>query len=76
MKQNILKNSLIIYFQTILGDDLISGSITTTISDHYAQFLLKKDIKFQQTKKKNFFEKIISNNFKNSNDAQLDFELK
>ena len=54
----------------------MSGSITTTISDHYAQFSLKKDIKFQQTKKKIFFEKIISYNFKNSNDAQFDFELK
>ena len=50
---------MIIYFQTILGDDLISGSITTTISDHYAQFLLKKDIKFQQTKKKKFSKKLF-----------------
>ena len=33
-------------------DRLISGNITTTISDRYAQFLSKKDIKLQQTNKK------------------------
>ena len=37
----------------------MSGSITTTISDHYAQFLLKKGIKFQQTKKKFFSKKLF-----------------
>ena len=30
-----------------IEDGLISGNITTTITDHYAQFLLKKDIKLQ-----------------------------
>ena len=37
-----------------IEDGLISGNITTTIADHYAQFLFKKDIKLQHTNKKFF----------------------
>ena len=48
-------------------DGLISINVTTTISDHYAQLLLK----LQQTNKK-----LLRNNFKNLNGAQFDFELK
>ena len=62
--------------QTQIADDdiedgLISGNITTTITDHYAQFLFKRDIKLQHTNKK-----LFRHNSKNFNDAQFDFELK
>ena len=52
-------------------DGFISINITTTISDHYAQPLLKKDIKLQRTNKK-----LLRNNFKNLKGAQFGFELK
>ena len=34
-------------FSNNIEDGLTSGNITTTITDHYAQFLLKKGIKLQ-----------------------------
>ena len=34
-------------FSNNIEDGLTSGNITTTITHHYAQFLLKKDIKLQ-----------------------------
>ena len=39
-------------FSNNIEDGLISGNITTTITDHYAQFLLKKDIKLQHNNQK------------------------
>ena len=41
------------------------------MTDHYAQFLLKKGIKLQHTNQKLFWH-----NFKSFNDVQFDFELK
>ena len=58
-------------FLNNIEDGLISGNITTTIINHYAQFLLKKDIKLQDTN-----QKLFQYNFKNFNDTQFDFELK
>ena len=59
-------------FSNNIEDSLISGNITTTITDHYAHFILKKDIKLQRTNQKLFRK----NYFKNLNNAQFDFELK
>ena len=53
-------------FSNNTEDGLISGNITTTITDHYVQFLLKKDTN----------QKLFPHNFKNLNDTQFDFELK
>ena len=36
-------------FSNNIEDGLISGNITTNITDHYVQFLLKKDIILQHT---------------------------
>ena len=58
-------------FSNNIEDGLISGNITTTITDHYAQFLLKKDIKLQHNNQKLFWQ-----NFRKFNDPQFDFELK
>ena len=58
-------------FSNSFEDGLISGNITTTISDRYAQFLLKKNIKLQQTKQKLFRHK-----FRKFNYAEFDFEQK
>ena len=58
-------------FSNNIEDDLISGNITTTITDHYAEFLLKKDIKLQHTN-----QKLFQHNLKNFNHTQFDFELK
>ena len=58
-------------FTNNIDDGLISGNITTTITDHYAQFLLRKDMKLQHTN-----EKLFRHNFKNFCDAQFDFESK
>ena len=58
-------------FSSNTEDGLISGNITTTIANHYAQFLLKKDINLQHTD-----QKLFRHNFKSFNDVQFDFELK
>ena len=42
-----------------IEDGVISGNITTAITDHHVQFLLKKDIKLQLT-----YQKLIRHNFK------------
>ena len=39
-------------FSNNIEDGLISGNITTTITDHYAQFLLEKDINLQHNNQK------------------------
>ena len=41
-------------FSNNIEDGLISGNIITTISDHYAQFLLQKSIKIEKKEKKYF----------------------
>ena len=56
-------------FSNNTEDGLISENITTTITDHYAQFLLKKNIHLQHTN-----QKIFRHNFKNVNDAQFGFK--
>ena len=38
-------------FSSNIEDGLISGNIITTISDHYAQFLLQKNIKIEKKEK-------------------------
>ena len=38
-------------FSNNIEDGLISGNVTTNITDHYAQFLLKKHIKLQHLSK-------------------------
>ena len=43
-------------FTNNIDDGLISGNITTTITDHYAQFLLRKDMKLPM---KNYFDTIL-----------------
>ena len=58
-------------FTNNIDDGLISGNITTTITDHYAQFLLRKDMKLQHTN-----QKLFRHNFKSFSDAQFDFESK
>ena len=57
-------------FSDNIEDGLISGNIITTISDHYAQFLLQKNIKIEK-KEKNIFR----HNFKNFNEDLFDYKL-
>ena len=66
---NILKKTQYNIFSNNIEDGLISGNITSTISDHFAQFLLQKDIKLDKSKP-NFF----GHNFKKLNEALFDFE--
>ena len=49
----------------------ISGNIISTISDHFAQFLLQKDIKIDKSK-----PNLFRHYFKNLNEALFDFELR
>ena len=58
-------------FSNKIEDDLISGNIIMTISDHYGQLLLQKNIKLDKSKPISF-----RHNFKNFNAAHFDFELK
>ena len=58
-------------FSNKIEDDLISGNIITTISDHYGQFLLQKNVTLDKSKPNSF-----GHNFKNFNAAHFDFELK
>ena len=55
-------------FSNNIEDGLISGNIRTIISDHYAQFLLQKNIKIE---KKNIF----CHNFKNFNEDLFYYKL-
>ena len=57
-------------FSSNIEDGLISGNIITTISDHYGQFLLQKNIKIEK-KEKNIFR----HNFKNFNEDLFDYKL-
>ena len=58
-------------FKKNIEDGLISRNIISTISDHFAQFLLQKDIKIDKSK-----PNLLQNNFKNFNQALFDFELR
>ena len=54
-----------------IKDGLISGNIISTIEDHFAQFLLQKDIKIGKSK-----PNLFRHNFKNLNQALFDFGLR
>ena len=54
-----------------IEDGLISGNIILTISDHFAQFLLQKDIKIDKSK-----PNLFRQNFKNFNETLFDFKLR
>ena len=58
-------------FSNNIEDGLISGNIISTLSDHFSQFLLQKDIKIDKNK-----ANLFRNNFKNFNKALFDFELR
>lgn len=57
-------------FSNNIEEGLTSGNIITTISDHYAQFLIQKSIKIEKNQ-----TNLFRHNFKNFNDALFDFEL-
>ena len=58
-------------FSNNIEDGLISANIISTISDHYAQFLLMKNMKIKQKETTD----IYSHDFKNSNEVQFESEL-
>ena len=58
-------------FSNNIEDGLISGNIISTISDHYAQFLLMKNMKIKQ--KETTY--IYRHDFKKFNEVQLESEL-
>ena len=58
-------------FSNNIEDGLISGNIISTISDHYAQFLLMKNMKIKQKETTD----IDSHDFKNFNEVQFESEL-
>ena len=58
-------------FSNIIEDEIISGNITTTISDHYAQFTLFKNKKSQKKKIAKF-----ARNYKTLDKEMFDSELK
>lgn len=58
-------------FSNKTEDGLISGNINSAISDHYAQFLLMKNMKIKQKKPTD----IDSHDFKNFNEALFETEL-
>ena len=58
-------------FSNNTGDGLISGNINSAISDHYAQFLLMKNMNIKQKETTD----IDSHNFKNFNEALFKTEL-
>ena len=58
-------------FSNNIDNGLISQNITITTSDHYAWFVLKKDIKLQQTN-----QNLFQHNFKNFNDAIISMMLR
>ena len=60
-------------FQNIIEEDIISGNITTTLSDHYIQFLLfKNKIKSQTNIKKANFGR----NYKSLNKDFFEYDLR
>ena len=58
-------------FLNDIEDGLISWNIISTISDHYAKFLLMKNMKIKQKETTD----IYSHDFKNFNEVQFDSEL-
>ena len=58
-------------FSNNIEDGLISGNIISTISDHYAQFLLMKNMKIKQKETTD----IYSHDFKIFNEAQFESEF-
>ena len=58
-------------FSNNIEDRLISRNIISTISDHYAKFLLMKNMKIKQ----NETTDIYSHDFKIFNEAQFESEL-
>ena len=58
-------------FSNNIEDGIISGNIISTISDHYAQFLLMKNMKIKQKETTD----IYSHDFKNLNEVQFESEL-
>ena len=58
-------------FSNNIEDGLILGNIISTISDHYAQFLLMKNMKIKQKETTD----IDSHDFKNFNEVQFESEL-
>ena len=58
-------------FSNNIEDGLISGNIISTISDHYAQFLLVKNMKIKQKEPSD----IHSHDFTIFNEAQFKSEL-
>ena len=55
-------------FSNNIEDGLISGKIVSNISDHYAQFLLMKNMKIKQQETTD----IYSHDFKNFNEVQFE----
>ena len=55
-------------FPSNIEDGLISCNIISTISDHYAQFLLRKNMKIKQKETTN----ICSHDFTNFNEVQFE----
>ena len=58
-------------FSNNIEDGLISGNIISSISDHYAQFLLMKNLKIKQKETTDMY----SHDFKIFNEAQFESEL-
>ena len=58
-------------FSNNIEDGLISGNIISTISDHYAQFLLMKNMKIKQKETTDIYR----HDFKNFNKVQFESEL-
>ena len=58
-------------FSNNTEDGLVSKNTISTISDHYAQFLLMKNMKIKQKET----TEIYSHDFKNLNEAQFKSEL-
>ena len=58
-------------FSNNIEDGLISGNIISMISDHYAQFLLMKNMKIKQKETTD----IYSHDFKNFSEVQFESEL-
>ena len=58
-------------FSNNIEDGLILGNIISTISDHYTEFLLKKNMKIKQKETTD----IYSHDFKNFSEVQFESEL-
>ena len=58
-------------FSNIIEEDITSGNLTTTISDHFAQFYLTK-----KRTKQNSHKKVYKHNFKNFNKDAFERDLR